>query len=251
MKRHLIILLFAQSFLWANNQQKLENNFKEQNVNLKGAQESQRKVSNIAEETRNLAAQYRATLQKIENTKIYNQQLRDLIASQTEEMESIKKEIISIKQTDKDVGPLMARMLDTLDQFVQLDAPFLPQERKERIANLQDMMKRADVTKSEKYRRILEAYQVENDYGKTIEAYRGALEQNGEELTVDYLRIGRVVFIYQTLDGKKAGFWNQKQRQWQELSSDYNKSISTGLKIARKQMAPDLLRMPVTAPTTL
>jgi hypothetical protein len=41
------------------------------------------------------------------------------------------------------------------------------------------MMTRADVTNAEKFRRIMEAYQIENDYGNTIEAYRANIELEG------------------------------------------------------------------------
>jgi hypothetical protein len=111
------------------------------------------------------------------------------------------------------------------------------------------MMGRADVTTSEKFRRIMEAYQIENEYGRTIEAYRASLVAGGRESTVDFLRFGRIALLYQTLDGLEAGVWDQTNGRWEPLNSGYRSAIRAGLKIARKQAAPDLIRLPLPAAT--
>jgi len=138
---------------------------------------------------------------------------------------------------------MMQRMLATLEQFVKLDLPFLPQERAARIGQLKDMMTRADVSISEKYRRIVEAYQIETEYGRTLEAYQGKI---GDK-TVDFLRIGRVALMYQALDGKESGYWDATAGKWKP-DSRYDDAIKEGLKVARKQAAPDFVAVPVRAP---
>lgn len=212
------------------------------------AKKSQEKVTKTAEETKTIVDQYRATLRKVENTKVYNDQLRKIIADQTTSMVSVKEQIVSIKQTNKEIFPLMLRMISTMDEFIKLDVPFLMDERTRRVSQLKSIMNKAKVSTSEKFRRVIEAYQIENEYGRTIEAYRGLQQVDGKELTVDFLRVGRISLVYQTLDGKTQGHWDQKERKWKELSSSYRKSIQQGLKMARKQAAPNLLELPVPAP---
>ena len=99
----------------------------------------------------------------------------------------------------------MLRMIAGLEEFVALDVPFLLQERSDRINNLKAMMDRADVAVSEKFRRVLEAYQVEVDYGRTIESYAGNAEFDGQNQQVNYLRIGRVALVYQSRDKQTMG----------------------------------------------
>ena len=94
---------------------------------------------------------------------------------------------------------------------------------------------------------MTEAYQIENDYGRTIEAYKDTIEIDGQERQVEFLRIGRVAYMYQTEDGKISGVWDQQARRW-ENADDYKTEIRAGLKIAKKQVAPDLLILPVSAP---
>jgi hypothetical protein len=157
-------------------------------------------------------------------------------------METIRGEQRSIAQTNVEILPLMQDMLATLGQFVELDVPFLLDERRERVKKLNDMMPRADVTVSEKFRRIVEAYQVEIDYGRTIESYTGNLD--GKD--VSFLRVGRVSLLYQTPDGKETGYWDRDKKGW--VSDDsYADGVREGLKVARKQTSPDLLIVPIQA----
>lgn len=222
----------------------------EDKKNLNMAQASQKKIDSLSDQTQTLLMKYRQTLKQIENAKVYNDQLRKIIKTQEEEKVSIKNQIEDLKDTAKGIVPLMVDMVANIKTFVELDVPFLPEERAKRVADLETLLTRADVSTSEKFRRILEAYQVENEYGRTIESYRGIKEKDGKEMTVDYLQVGRVAFLYQTLDGKETGAWDNKAKAWVELGSEYKKSVQAGIKMAKKQTAPQLVKLPIAAPTT-
>jgi len=228
--------------------QKLKSVQKSQMDVDEAARASQQRVTKIAEQTRTLLDHYRTTLKEIENTKVYNEQLRQLIASQEQEKISTEEQIESVKNTSKNIYPFMLRLTKGLEEFIKLDVPFLMEERNRRLYQIKSLMEKAKVSASEKFRRLIEAYQVENEYGRTIEAYRGIQEVNGKKLTVDFLRVGRISLVYQTLDSKKFGYWDQKERTWKKLSSRYRKSIQQGLRMARKQTAPNLITLPVPAP---
>jgi hypothetical protein len=138
-------------------------------------------------------------------------------------------------------------MLDALERFVRLDLPFQLDERNRRITSLKEAMGRADVTVSEKYRRIIEAYQIETDYGRTLEAYQGELVEGERARTVRFLRLGRVALMYQTLDGEETGYWDADQKQWVQDDS-YRSAVKHGFGVADKALAPDLLTAPIPAP---
>ncbi|HJO25299.1 MAG: DUF3450 domain-containing protein [Myxococcota bacterium] len=208
---------------------------------------SQQRVDALSDETETLFSRYSNALRQVDSIRIYNRQMRQLIGSQEAELASLQSQLDRIEIVGRSVTPLMLRMIDAIDSFVELDVPFLIDEREERVAELRKMMGRADVTNAEKFRQIMEAYQVENEYGRTLEAYRGTLERDGKALTVDFLRFGRIALVYQTLDESEAGVWNQKDRSWDPLDSGYRSAIRQGLRIARKQAAPDLIRLPLPA----
>jgi chromosome segregation ATPase len=208
---------------------------------------SQARINQLDDEAQKLVGQYRQTVAETESIKAYNTQLAMQVKSQLDEMDSMQKQLAEIERTSREVLPMMQKMVDTLEQFVNLDLPFLPDERKNRIATLKDMMSRADVTISEKYRRITEAYSIEMEYGRTIEAYEGKLGDGDQAKTVEFLRCGRIALMYQTLDGKETGYWDADGKKWVE-DSDYRDAVKKGLKVAKKQGAPDLLEVPVHAP---
>ena len=247
LKIGLTVLAVSPFFLYAN-ETKLHQVVEEQIKNHKAGAHSQKKISTIADKTQDLVSEYEITLRQIESTNSYNEQLKKLITDQNNEMQSIRTQIVEVKQTGKDIIPLMLEMIKNLEQLIALDLPFLMKERKKRLEEIKKIMDRADVSVSEKYRRIMEAYQIENEYGKTLEAYQGTQEVDGKQISVNYLRVGRIALIYQSLDGKKQAYWNQSQKTWVPLSSRYSRAIESGLKTARKQQAPTLLTIPIPAP---
>lgn len=209
------------------------------------AASSQGKINGITDQIDDKLQQFKTLSKEIEGLDVYNQQLRRQISNQDQEMLDLNKSIDEVSVIERQITPLMLNMIAGLSQFVPLDVPFLMEERGNRILDLQNMMDRADVSTSEKFRRVMEAYQVEMDYGKTIEAYPGLKEIDGQERSVEFLRIGRTTLIYQTRDASLQGVWNKQTRQWEELDSSYKNQISKGLRIAKKQLAPDLLMVPV------
>ena len=113
--------------------------------------------------------------------------------------------------------------------------------------SLEEMMNRADVSISEKYRRIVEAYQVEMDYGRTLETYEAKLGVGSEDRTARFLRIGRVSLLYQTLDGRETGYWDSQAHRW-VVDNDYAHPFKQGVAVAQKLSAPEMLLAPVPAP---
>jgi hypothetical protein len=247
----ILISLFLIGMMSLSHAQSNNPAMAEQSGANKDARDSQAKVDKLDDETKRLLEEYANVLSRTENMRIYNQQLEKYIVSQDEEMISIRNQIEQVSETNTGIVPLMLRMLESLDQFVKIDMPFLAQERADRLRDLKEMMNRADVSTSEKFRRILEGYQIENEYGRTIEVYRGSLTKDGTEMTVDYLRIGRVSLMYQSLDGRSQAFWNDSTKTWEELSSGYSRPIRDGIRIARQQAAPDMIRIPVQGPERL
>lgn len=208
---------------------------------------SQDRIDKLDDDTQKTLAEYRQVTAEAESFKTYNDQLAAQIPSQVEEMNSIQRQLEEIETTQREVLPMMQRMLETLEKFVALDVPFLPAERRRRVANLKEMMDRADVTVSEKYRRIVEAYQIEMEYGRTLEAYDGRLGDAEDARAVQFIRVGRVALMYQTLDRKETGYWDASKKDW-VVDDDYRHAFAENLEVAKKLGAPDLLVVPVPAP---
>lgn len=206
---------------------------------------SQQRIDALDDETDTLTRDYRAALKQLASLREYNAQLEKLITAQKAEMVSIRQQIEDVTNVDRTIVPLMFRMIDALEAFVELDVPFLIDDRRARVQNLRALMDRSDANPAEKYRLILEAYEIENEYGRTIEAYEGQMDINGKERTVAFLRIGRVALVYQTLDGAESGAWNTTSKSFTDLDGDFDTELRSALRIAKQQAAPDLMVVPV------
>ena len=210
------------------------------------AKASQARIEQLDDASREMLAEYRNALQQAEALKGYNQQLQELVVAQRQELAGYQEQLDGIERTQEAVTPQMRRMVEVLGEFIAADLPFLPDERSDRLAQLQELLPRADVSLAEKYRRILEAYQVESDYGRTLEAWRGELPvDSAASRSVEFLRLGRVMLYYQTLDGHESGWWNPQMRGWETLDGSARRPLHQAIAIARQEQAPALLDLPV------
>jgi hypothetical protein len=138
-------------------------------------------------------------------------------------------------------------MIDALEQSIALDVPFLMEERAGRVADLKEIVERSDVTVAEKFRKVMEAYQIENDYGNSTEYYTESLTIDGATRSFNMLRIGRIGLFFQSDDTKITGRWNNDARQW-EVDNSARNEVRKGLRMARQLIAPELIVVPVSAP---
>lgn len=217
---------------------------------LLSQRDSQAKVDALADEQQDLAQEYRTVLREIEGLKAYNRQISRQIELQEHELDTLAASISQATSVDRQILPLLLRMLGSLEQFIDLDMPFLPQERAERIAFIKEAIDRVDVTVPEKFRQVLDAYKVELQFGRSIEAYSDIINLDGADLEVDVLRLGRIGLYYQTLDGKETGMWNAQTNSWEALGGEYRTSVRQAVKVARKLTAPGLLSLPVPTPVS-
>ncbi len=234
-----------------SNQKKLNTTIAITDAKLKNSAQSQLKINRIDDKIQAMLVEYQSILRQINAYKTHNQQINRLIQSQQQDIASLDLQLNSIEDTKREILPFMNRMVVAFNQFVELDVPFLPDERHLRQERTNTIPDRADLSLAEKLRQIFEAYRIELDYGRNIEAYQGQLEIDGQYKTFNFLRVGRVGLYYLSLDENACGFWNLQTKMWAALPDEYISTISQGIDIAKKQLPPDLLRLPLPTPGVL
>jgi hypothetical protein len=213
------------------------------------AAKSQVKIDKLADQTRGLLQDYKTVTKQIDGLKVYNARLQKQIDNQMRRIGDIELSISQVTIIQRQMTPLVIRMIDGLEQFVELDVPFHMDERRQRVAFLRSNLDRSDVSVAEKFRQVLEAYKIESEYGRKIDAYKGSVEIGGVERDVNFFRVGRIALLYQTTDTEVSGAWDQSSRSWVELDSgEYRNAIMKGLRIARKEASIDVLALPIAAP---
>ncbi|QKJ21861.1 DUF3450 domain-containing protein [Poseidonibacter lekithochrous] len=241
MYKTLFVLASLQLVLFANQIDKSVTVIEKTNNQLKSYQ---RKIDKNEDIREGLLNEYKYTNSSIKSTKTYNEQLRKIISSQETEIASLDQQIIDIEQTQKNIFPLMINMIKSLETLVNQDTPFLLTERLDRVKRLESTLNKADIQTHEKYRIILEAFKIEYDYAKTIEAYQDKINDK----TYNFLRLGRVALYYQSLDLKEYGYYNKETQSWDIIEDSVSKSnIRKAIKIAKKQQNVDFLNLPFLA----
>jgi hypothetical protein len=212
------------------------------------ARDSQKRIDRLAQEADDLTQQFKRQNRQIADLRMYNAQLEKQVAAQLRVVTDLEQSIEQVTVIERQIQPLIIRMLDALEQFVQLDKPFRVEERMARLAMLRANQDRADISVSEKFRQVLEAYKIESESGRFIDTYQTTLNVGGQDREVNILQVGRISLIYQTTDTELAGAWDAAQNAWVPLDSSYSSAILKGFRIARKQTALDIINVPVQAP---
>lgn len=215
----------------------------QQRINL--AQESQERINNVVESTRSLEDQYRSINKEIDGLRVYNRLMTAQTNGQKATLEDIALSMDQVDVINRQIFPLMERMIDGIEQSIALDIPFLLDERTKRIDTLKEIMERSDVSVAEKFRKVMEAYQIENDYGGSSEWYLQEIELDGTVREYKMLRIGRIGLYFQSDDTSVTGWWNTETGQYEEVSNENRNEIRKGLRIARQLVAPELVLIPL------
>ncbi len=187
-------------------------------------------------------SEYAEVMAEVDRYSQSNAYLEQLLASQQGDIASLTEQIGGLAATAEQVQPLVQRMFTELEQFVANDLPFLPEERSRRIDTLRTLME-GDDSVAEKFRRVLEAYSIEIEYGRNMQAYPGKLD--GRD--VQFIHLGRISLMYRTTDGEETGYWDRHSNSW-VVDSRYARAVEEAIRMAGETLAPDVVELPVPTP---
>ena len=203
---------------------------------------SQDKIDATERQTDKIVNEYKVVSKQVEGLKLYNAQKRIQIQAQLDLMDKLDEQLVQVVVMQRQIPPLAGKMLDSLETFITLDTPFRAEERRARIDLVRSSMSKPKVTASEQVRQVLEAYNIEAEYGRKIDTYEDKLSDG---TVVNILVIGRIGMFYQTKDERTSGRWDNEIGEWVELPGSYRKPIRDGIRMAKKLAPVDMLLMPV------
>ena len=204
--------------------------------------QSQDKIDLTERQTDKIVNEWKAVSKQVEGLKLYNEQKRIQIKAQLELMDKLDEQLVQVVVMQRQIPPLAQRMLESLESFINLDTPFRIEERTNRIDLVRSSLAKPKVTASEQVRQVLEAYNIEAEYGRKIDTYESTLTDG---TVVNILVVGRIGMFYQTKDEQSSGRWNNDTNSWDELPGSYRKPIRDGIRMAKKLAPTDMLMMPV------
>ena len=246
-----LLVLLTHTFAWAQSSEEVvdEKELLQQAIDIEASSSNdaasrQEFIDNVDSQILVLTGDIQFLSQQLDLTNIYNRQLQELIDSQNAEIISINEQMVELDKTNKGILPTLEEMVSTLESIINNDVPFLLIERKARVAELKDILKQSNISTSEKFRRVFEAYQIENEFGRTIESYRDEITFDSETFNVEVFRLGRVGLYARTSDGRHTAMFSKKEGRWVRKKGIDNELV-VALKIARKELPPSLLKLPI------
>ena len=237
-----LIFLVSTSFLSSSD---MESVLEVGRENSSQSAVSQEKIDNTEKQTDKIVNEYKVVAKQVEGLKLYNEQKRIQIQAQLDLMDKLDEQLVQVVVMQRQIPPLAQRMLEGLEQFVALDTPFYIDERLERIDIVRSSLSNPKITASEQVRQILEAFNIEAEYGRKLDAYEETIVLDNQEIVVNILRVGRLGMFYQTKDGRDTGYWDPELGSWESLPGGYRTQVRDGIRMAKKEAPIDMLVLPV------
>jgi hypothetical protein len=207
--------------------------------------QSQAKIDSTESATDKLINEFKVVSKQVEGLKLYNAQKRIQIQAQLDLMDKYDEQLIQVVVMQRQIPPLAQRMLQGLEKYVNLDTPFHIEERRQRLDLVRASLSNPKVTASEQVRQILEAYNIEAEYGRKLDAYDATIVLGGQELVVNILRVGRLGMFFQTKDERQTGYYDTETGSWEELGGGYRVTVRDGIRMANKLAPMDIMMLPI------
>lgn len=209
----------------------------------------QEEINRLANSASSAFEEFKRENDTLEALLILNAEWRQRIARQESNIAELDESIANVEIVTREIPALTQKMLDSAEQFIELDYPFHLDERRARVAFARDAITNPAVSIAERFRQVLVLYQTENAYGRTVETYPDSIELAGTVRDVNIVRIGRVALMYQSTDRQFTGTWDKNARTWVELpAGEYRTAAQTATRVAAQLDAPKVIDLPVHAP---
>lgn len=216
-------------------------------------------------------AQYSRLLQQIQDQKLTLAQKQVFVAGQQDKIAGLNAQLKGIGGTKEAIGPMIDKMVASLGREINADYPFRLQDRLARFNRLKEFVETDGNSVGEKYRRALNVYKIEVNYGQSLESYKGnhpvtptvrqgddryAHDEAGERIISeatglpvelfdgDYLRYGRTALIYMSKDGSDVLRYDLSAREWATLKSG-GSDVRKAIRVSRGEVAPGVVMAPL------
>jgi chromosome segregation ATPase len=137
-----------------------------------GAQ-AQSQIDTLADQASDAEREFLAVQEQIQSQEVFLQQQRVFLRSQENELTSLERQLERVETIERDLTPMLLEMYVQLEAFIQADLPFQMGDRMDRLADIEQALGDPLIPPAEKYRLLLNAYEIESSYGRSARLHRG------------------------------------------------------------------------------
>ncbi len=207
--------------------------------------EAQKQADEWSQEKEQLISEIRQNKTQLDWAKYQSEKYAAYIEREKEKIEELERQKDEMRSLRRNLEPYLDKLIASLEGFIESDLTFLTQERRDRIQFLRDSVNDYHLSMSEKLHRVLEALQVEAEYGRSIEANPATLNVEGRSIEADVLRVGRIAVFFHSMDGEKVGRWAIESESWEYIPSDFSRAIQDTIEMAKQQKSVELVDLPI------
>ncbi|MCC5995662.1 MAG: DUF3450 domain-containing protein [Oceanicaulis sp.] len=208
---------------------------------------AQEQITQLADAADNAERQYLATREEIESQRIFLEQQRVFLMSQENELTALRSQLERVGSIEVDLAPMLLDMYVALEEFINEDMPFQMDVRRERLERIQTALGDANISAAERYRLLLNAYEIEMGYGRSLRAFTEETEVDGAPQAAEVLQIGRVALIRDI--GGNLEIMTQDNREWRPVPGSLAVDVQRAFRIAREVTTPEVFVAPLPGPT--
>jgi len=210
-----------------------------------GAQ-AQAQIDNLADQADNAEREYLAVREQIESQRVFVEQQRVFLRSQENELAGLQAQLERVGNIERDLTPMLLEMFTALEDFVAQDLEFRMDERTERLDRIREALGDAQVSPAERYRVLLNAYEIEASYGRSLTAYEESVEVDGVPQPARVLQIGRVALIRE-VDGALE-IRTKDNPEWRPVPGSMAADVDRAFRIANEVTTPEVFVAPLPGP---
>ena len=210
------------------------------------AEQVQQQINQLDDERSDMVGEFRTLLQRKTAAELYARQQEAAVESQEREIASLTDQLSRVDEITSQTVPMLETLIDDLDAFVDADLPFRLEERKDRIARLREYLVDPNVSVTERYRQIMDAYTAEMEVGRKTDTWKETISVDDKEVTVDMVLFGRVALVYMDPTGRYAKRYDRETSSWVDLESKYKAEIEKAIRIIQGKRTQDVMYVPAT-----
>lgn len=241
----LVSLFILSGPAWANSSAKQVRQTEEQAQQL--AKQVQAQVDKLDAKRQADFNAWRQARHELLALEAYNQRQANWNASLEKEQTNLEEQLHSLETTRNQLEPLLEQMLVRLEEFTRYDLPFNSAKKAEKLASLNTLLTRVDISLAEKLRQLLTSYRQEVEAGRSLEISQEFILTPAASQKTQHtlLRLGRLGLYALTEDASQGYVWQAEAKTWQALTASQTKELKQILTLAVERGLPSLVRLPL------
>lgn len=211
-----------------------------------GAQ-AQEQINDVADQADDLERQYLALQSQIQDQEVFIEQQEVFLQSQDVEISELNRQLERVDTLEAELMPMLLEMAVALEDFIAQDLPFQMELRQSRLDNIRSLLGDATVSPAETYRVILNAYEIESSYGRSLRVYEDNVDIGGQTQRVKYLQLGRTAVIRSVPNGGNQ-IRTKDNQEWRDLPGSFASNVQRAIRIGEEVTTPEVFIAPLPGP---